>query len=101
MTEKTIIELINQLFEIEKKQQLHAYDKIDRNVSRIKHLLNDSGYSFHNPTGEIYDETRIDCEATILKDSEPYQISETMKPIIYFKDQNSQIIVQQARVIIS
>jgi len=32
MTEKSIIELINQLFEIEKKSKQFAYDKIDRNL---------------------------------------------------------------------
>jgi len=101
MTEKTIIELINQLFEIEKKQKLHAYDKLDRNVTRIKHLLNESGYSYQDPTGETYNETRLDCEATILADAEPYIISETMKPIVRFQDQSQTIIVQQARVIIS
>ena len=101
MTEKTIIEFINQIFEIEKKQRLHSYDKLDRNLSRMKHLLEESGYSYSDPTGEEYNETRIDCEATILAEKEPYTISETMKPLIVFTENNSRIIVQQARVIIS
>lgn len=97
MTEKTIIEIINQLFEIEKKRKQFGYDKIDRNIERMKHLIDTEGFGYQ-PTGELYNETRIDCQATILKDSEPYIISDTVKPIIYSKADH--IIVQQARVIV-
>jgi len=98
MTEKTIIELINQLFELEKKKNHLGYEKLDRNIERMKHLIEEEGYSFHNPTGELYNETRIDCQATILKDEEPFTISDTIKPIIFSKTENT--IIQQARVIV-
>ena len=101
MTEKSIIELLNQLFEIEKKTRQHGIDRLERNLERMKWLLEQEGYSYKDPTGETYDETLMDCQATILKTEEPYLISDTLKPIIYSNLGGSSMIVQQARVIIN
>ncbi len=97
MTEQHIIEVINQLFEIEKKGKQFGYEKLERNLDRLKYILEESGYRYKDPTGEQYDETRIDCQATILNEKEPFIISDTVKPIIFTTDN---IIIQQARVII-
>lgn len=97
MTEQHIIELINQLFEIEKKKKQFGYEKLDRNLDRLKYILEELGYRYKDPTGEQYDETRIDCQATILNEADPLIISDTVKPIVFSKDN---VIVQQARVII-
>lgn len=100
MTEKAILELINQLFEIEKKQQQFSYDKIERNISRIRFLIDEAGYVYSNPIGEVYADTRTDCDATILNDQTPMIISEVIKPIVFWKEGDKQLIVQQGRVII-
>ena len=101
MTEKTIIELLNQLFEIEKKTRQHAFDRIDRNIDRLKWLLDQAGYTYKDPTGETYDETRTDCQATILSETEPQTIRDTVKPVIYQTTDGTTAIIQQARVIIN
>ena len=101
MTEKTVIELLNQIFEIEKKKQQHDFDRIDRNIERLKWLLEQEGYSYKDPTGEAYNETRIDCQATILSEAEPQIIRDTVKPIIYQTIDGQTAIIQQARVIIN
>jgi len=101
MTEKTVIELLNQIFEIEKKKQQHDFDRIDRNIERLKWLLEQEGYTYKDPTGEAYNETRIDCQATILSEAEPQIIRDTVKPIIYQTIDGQTAIIQQARVIIN
>jgi len=100
MTEKTIIELLNQVFEIEKKKQQHAFDRIDRNIDRLKWLLEQEGYTYKDPTGEVYNETRTDCQATIVSEADPQIIRDTVKPIIYLTTDGTTAIIQQARVII-
>lgn len=101
MTEKTVIELLNQIFEIEKKKQQHRFDRIDRNIDRLKWLLEQEGFTYKDPTGEVYDETRTDCQATILAEQEPFVIGDTIKPIIFHTADGRTTIVQQARVIIN
>ncbi|MCQ4035064.1 hypothetical protein [Kaistella montana] len=108
------IDLINQLFEIEKKVlNLNADSSILRNVNKLKGIIeedlfknsaNITGLSFHNPIDEPYNETRTDCEATIIGDSvENLFIIEVIKPIIYCdyidNDRPVKSIVQKAIVI--
>lgn len=100
MTESQIIAIVNQIFEIEKKTNHANFDKIDRNIERLKSILNDNDIIYKNPTGEKYDETRIDCQATLLDDGNDLVIQDTIKPIIYKKTENSLEIIQQARVIV-
>lgn len=99
MTEQLIIEIINQTFEMEKKTKRNGFDKLDRNITRIKHLLENEGIHFHDPTGEPYNENRMDCVATILDERDPMVITDTMKPIIY--SENKTKIIQQALVIVN
>lgn len=100
MTEASQIELINQLFELEKKSNQFNYEKLDRNIERMKHIFSENGYTYKVPTGEKYDETRIDCAATILSNGENLMIFDTVKPIIYKTEGNYTQIIQPARVIV-
>lgn len=100
MDEKTIIELINQLFEIDKKAKQADFRRADQYLKKANWLIETTGYKIKDPIGEQYDHTRTDCEATILKEKEPYIISETLKPAIYFLEDGIPRIVQLARVII-
>lgn len=100
MRQSTIADLLNQVFEISKKSKQLSIDKFDRNIERISWLLEQEGYTFKDPTGEEYNETRMDCQATILKADEPYTISETIKPIIFENKEGVLTIIQQARVVI-
>src|SRR5689334_902763 len=85
--------ILNQLFEIEKKlKNIREPNSIQRNIDRMKDyfetaaLTEGQGLTYHDPLGELYNETRADCEASISGNShENLEIIEVLKPIIYFK----------------
>ena len=61
-----------------------------------------AGFSYHNPLGEKYDHTRIDCDASIAGQSdENLIIIEVIKPIIRFHQQDRTQIVQKGLVVAS
>jgi hypothetical protein len=94
---KHLINIINQVFEIEKK----SVANIQRNVDRIKIELEELGYTWHNPDGEKWDETRTDCEANISgKLKSKMVISNVVKPIIYQITDSSKKVVQKAIVVV-
>ncbi|MBS1776143.1 MAG: hypothetical protein JSS64_07665 [Bacteroidetes bacterium] len=100
--------VLNQVFEIENKlKSISENNSIQRNLDRIKDyfeneaLQDGQGLVYHNPIGQPYNVTRLDCEATISgNDHENLVIIEVLKPIIYFKYANTQMIVQKAIVIV-
>jgi hypothetical protein len=105
------LDLVNQIFEIEKKAANIIEDhSIKRNINKINSLLEyelfkDVGLTYHNPLGERYTDTRTDCEATISGTSvENLEIVEVIKPIIYYAYQENdrilKVIVQPAIVIV-
>jgi hypothetical protein len=105
---KPYLFMLNQLFEIEQKlDKLQEENSIRRNINRLKNyfetnaLSEGQGLTYRNPIGEDYDETRNDCEASIAGNlTEDLHIVEVMKPIIYVKYGNSQLILQKAIVIV-
>lgn len=108
------LDLINQIFEIEKKTGIiKEENSIQRNINKIKNLIEgelfknaqDVGFTYHNPIGENYSETRTDCEATISgNDFKNLEIVEVIKPIIFcsIRDglQIKKTIVQPAVVVV-
>ena len=100
--------LLNQIFEIEQKTaKIHEQNSIQRNIDRLKGffeteaLAENQGLIYHNPIGESFDETRTDCEATISGTGhENLKIIEVIKPIIYVKYSNTQMIAQKGIVIV-
>ena len=110
---QSYLDFINQIFEIEKKStNLKEENSIQRNVNKIKGILEDEffkgasmiGLTYHNPIGEIYSDTRTDCEATIAGIGvENLEITEVIKPIIFCAYHENEklikIIVQPAVVI--
>ncbi len=97
---KQLINIINQVFEMEKKLLLTPQPSIQRNLERIKNELADMGYSYHNPINEKYEYTRTDCEASITgKPSGNMVITEVIKPIIHSSNGGLKL-VQKAVVIV-
>lgn len=108
------LDFINQIFEIEKKSNnLKEENSIQRNLNKMKGLLEDEffkgssiiGFTFHNPLGETYSDTRTDCEATISGTGvENLEIIEVIKPIIFYSYQENEkvfkVIAQPAVVIV-
>ena len=101
MDELTIKNILNQLFEIEKKVTQQPLEKsINRNLKRLKAPFEALGYRYHNPIGEKYALTRLDCEATISGAStDNLVIMEVIKPIIYFQQNGQNQIIQKGIVI--
>ena len=107
---------LNQIFEIENKAlKITEQNSIVRNIDRLKsyfetelfsegieyHGFSINGLFLHNPIREAFNETRLDCEATIAGEShENLVIIDVIRPIIFAKTGNSQIVVQKGIVIV-
>ena len=96
------LQILNQLFDMEKKlEKMDNVRSLARNMRRIKGLFEELGLTLHNPLGEFYAETRTDCEATISgTSSENLVIKEVIKPIISMNIDGLPHIVQKAVVIV-
>lgn len=91
--EKDLYPIIDSLFEIEKKlAAIEQKNSISRNLDKIKYILeNGYGFTYHNPIGEKYNETRTDLRASIAGCSpENLVVSEVIKPIIRERDEKNQ-----------
>ncbi len=99
---------LNQLFEMEQKiSKIQEQNSVQRNIDRLKSFFetealgDNQGLIFHNPIGESFNETRTDCEATISGTGHKnLKIIEVIKPIIYVKYGNTQMIAQKGIVIV-
>jgi hypothetical protein len=109
---KLYLDLVNQIFEIEKKAaQIQESNSIQRNVNKLKEILENDlggqsggepqGFIYYNPLGEDYNETRTDCEASIAGTrTDNLEIIEVIKPIIRYRKGGMNIIVQKAVVVV-
>lgn len=105
---KPYLFMLNQLFELEQKiGKIQESNSLQRNIDRLKDffeteaLSDGQGLVFHNPIGEKFDETRTDCEATISGTGHiNLEIIEVIKPIIYIKYGQTQMIAQKGIVIV-
>ena len=103
------LKILNQIFEIEKKlNRLEASNSIARNLNRIKDLFEsnipnkeDFGFFLENPLGQVYDDRRIDLDATISGEGiENLEVIEVIKPIIRLKQRGFNQLVQKGVVIV-
>jgi hypothetical protein len=108
---KFYLDILNQVFEIEKKSSIiQESNSIQRNINKLKEIfeeikspLSDEtvGLYYHNPLGEDYNENRTDCEASIAgTGTENLIISEVIKPIINCRYGGTNMIVQKGVVIV-
>lgn len=108
---KPYFELLDQLFEVERKlENIEESNSISRNLNKMKDifenlLLNtsntDKGLTYHNPLGETYNETRLDLEASIAGDSmEKLIVKEVIKPIIRYKTGGITLIARKGVVVV-
>lgn len=97
-----LIQIINQLFDLERKLSTIPENKGSlRNIQRIKRNLAEMGYTWHDPEGEVYDETRTDCDASIAGTSfDNLIIKEVIKPIIWLEEYEMRKIIQRAIVVV-
>ena len=109
---KLYFELLDQLFEIERKlENIEESNSISRNLNKMKDIFETSlfssstsseiGFTYHNPIGESYNETRLDLEASIAGNStENLFIKEVIKPIIRYKSGGSTLIARKGVVVV-
>ena len=109
---KPYFELLDQLFEIERKlENIEESNSIARNLNKMKDIFetnlfssstsSEIGFTYHNPIGESYNETRLDLEASIAGNStEILIIKEVIKPIIRYKSGGSTLIARKGVVVV-
>ncbi|RMG20591.1 MAG: hypothetical protein D6730_19445 [Bacteroidetes bacterium] len=100
---RQLIPVVNQLFDMEQKlaHAGEAAHRLSRNIGRIRRYLKEMGLSYHSPLGEPYDETRTDCEATIVGESaENLRVTEVIKPLVRVEMNGLSHILQRAVVIV-
>lgn len=95
-------QVINQLFEIQYKiKELGQAGSFERNFNRLFSIFEDDGFIIQDPTNEMYNDSRTDCEASIVGNlSSKMKIIKTLKPVIYKKVDNSLHLIQKAVVLV-
>lgn len=93
--------IINQIHSLEAKLMANEeHQALGRRFQRIKKSFEEMNLFIHNPIGEDYSETRLDCEASISGETnENLKIIEVIKPLIYFRNQDDNELIQRAVVI--
>jgi len=102
---KQYIEILDQVFEIEKKlESISKPNSIGRNINRIKEIfeyLNIGSLIYQNPLGEKFNETRTDLEASIAGSStENLIVTEVIKPIIRLRSNNGTTTIVRRGVVV-
>ena len=109
---KPYFELLDQLFEIERKlENIGESNSISRNLNKMKDIFevtlfsgstsSETGLIYHDPLGEAYNETRLDLDASIAGNStENLVIKEVIKPIIRYKSGGSTLIARKGVVVV-
>ncbi len=84
----------------QKLQGMGQLSSFERNFARLFSIFEEEGYIMQNPTGEPYQASRTDCEASIVgSTSSKMAIVKTLKPIIYKKQDGALQLLQKAIVI--
>ncbi|MCI3936612.1 hypothetical protein MQX03_05345 [Chryseobacterium aahli] len=94
-----MLNIINQIFEIEKKSKDQDISIFERNFERIHHELEELGYSVNNPIGKLYDSRDTSLEANLVGNSSKPIITKVLKPAIFQNDGSGNILLQKGIVI--
>jgi len=102
MSQHLWIKMANLVFELEKKLPAiqGAPTGVQRNIDRMKTVLEEAGLMVLNPMGEAYTETRTDLEANITDAGKgTLQVLDVIKPVIYSSKEGAQSLLQKGVVI--
>ena len=94
--------IINQLYALEKKViAMDDSGRISRRFERIKVQFEELNLFIHVPLDEAYDDTRLDCDASVTGEKiDNLKIVEVIKPIIYHRENEVNKIVQRGVVLV-
>jgi hypothetical protein len=98
-----LLEVLNNVFEIEKKlRRLREPNTITRNLSSIRSAFEQLHLSYEDPLGEVWDDTRSDCEASIAgSETDRLRIVEVIKPVVrHLSPSGITQIVQKGTVVV-
>ena len=100
--QSVLCNIINQLYVIETKvNDLENSKSLSRRFDKIKTQFKELNLHIHDPLYESYDETRLDCEASIAGSlTSNLKIVEVIKPIVYYRTAEVNQIIQRGIVIV-
>ena len=94
-----MINLINQIYEIQRKADENGISVFNRNLERIFSELKEMGYEIEIPINKKYDENNTSLEVSLLDDNSD-TISKVLKPIIYRREGDTLTLIQKGIAII-
>lgn len=96
------LQIVNNLYELQRKLALHGdAGNASRNVERIRELIREQGFSYEDPMGQSFSETRADLDATISGAStENLTVVEVIKPVVRADFQGISKVVQRGVVVV-
>ncbi|MFH1259733.1 MAG: hypothetical protein ABII74_08005 [Elusimicrobiota bacterium] len=104
---KALLAICNQVYEIEQRLKKTAVDSgIQRNITKLKDALRELNLLYEDPSGQKYNETRSDLDATISGErTDGLVVVEVIKPIIRYRTSGAEgqefnYIVQKGVVIV-
>jgi hypothetical protein len=99
---KWVFSLLNNLYGAEKKLRLQGDPRnVLRNLSKMKDTLEELGFFYEDPMGQLFKETRTDLEATISgTGTDNLRVVEVIKPIIRSGNRTLSRISQKGIVIV-
>lgn len=98
MSQTLWVRMATLIFEMEKKNDSPT---LQRQIDRMKAVLEEADILLLNPQGEAYHDTRTDLEARILPDAKgALCVVDVIKPVIYGRDNGQRTLLQRGVVIV-
>lgn len=96
-----MIQVINQVYEIDKKAKDNDISIIRRNIDRLYVEFENLGYKLVDPIGRLYDDRDASIEANVIENkNDKLYITKVLKPCIYHESNDQLLLIQKAIVIV-
>lgn len=92
-------EIINQIYEIQRKATDNNLNLFDRNFERLNFEFENMGFHIMIPLNQSFDDSDISIEATVVSQNLNI-ITKVIKPTIYKKDNDNFTLIQKGIVIV-
>lgn len=92
-------EIINQIYEIQRKAADNNLILFERNFERLNYELEKMGFHIVIPLNQSFDDSDISIEATVVSQNLNI-ITKVIKPTIYKKDNDNFTLIQKGIVIV-
>lgn len=97
--QRLMINIINQIYEIQRKSKEQNLDTFDRNLERLFNEFEQMGYKIQIPLNNEYREDNMSIRASLLTPDAKI-ITKVIKPVIYKKNENQFHLIQVGIVIV-